>query len=246
MKSKIRKRSRSTRHARLRRNNAVRQKISGLIRVWDVVDAATRGEHLKELISLGCSRRGLAVDLGVSATSVRFHLDLTELNPAETELVRNGGSAKEAFLSVQEQRAGCARLERMRQERETAAVSDQLARDMALFCLRPHVWQSDEEPALVCEADVEMLFLEMAVCIRVSSHDRPLTPPVASTRLTFEAISQARRPDPKQFDFWFGWLAEWLALTLLSAAPDAPIRDAALRKAPSILSPLLRRRDANR
>ncbi len=246
MKSKIRKRSRSTRHARLRRNNAVRQKISGLIRVWDVVDAATRGEHLKELISLGCSRRGLAADIGISATSIRFHLDLTNLSPAQTELVRNGGSAKEAFLAVQGQRAASARIERLRRERQTAAVSDQLAKDIALFCLQHHRWRSDEEPVLLCEADVEMLFLEVAVCIRMYSHDRPLTPPAASTRLTFEAVSQTRRPDPKQFDFWFGWLAEWLALTLLSAAPDAPIRDAALRKAPSILSPLLRRRDANR
>jgi hypothetical protein len=127
MKTKIRKRSRSTQHARLVRNDAVRKNLSTLIRAWDIVDAATRGERLRELISLGCSRRGLATDIGVSATSIRFHLDLTELSPAQTELVRNGGSARDAFIAIQEQRAKSARIERIRQGRETAVVSDQLA-----------------------------------------------------------------------------------------------------------------------
>jgi hypothetical protein len=77
-------------------------------------------------------------------------------------------------------------------------------------------------------------------------HDQPLTPSSASVRLKFDAISQARRPDPEKFEFWFGWLTEWLALTLLSAAPDALICDAALRKAPPIFIRLLRQRDANR
>jgi hypothetical protein len=245
MKTKIRARSRSTRHARFKRNDAVRRKISTLIRVWDIADAATRGERLKELITLGCSRRGLAEDIGVSATSIRFHLDLTELSLAEAEAVRNGGSAKKAFLSVQNQRAESARIERMRQERETAAVSDQLANDIAGFCLRPHQWRADEKPVLICEGDIEMLFREVGSCVGMYRRDRLLTPPAASTRLTFEAVSQARRPDPKQFDFWFGWLAEWLALTLLSAAPDAPILDAALRKAPLILIGLFSGQNAN-
>jgi hypothetical protein len=245
MTTKIRKRSRSTKHARLRRNDAVLRKISTLIRAWDVVDPATRAERLKELIGLGCSRRGLAADIGVSATSIRFHLDLTNLSPAQTELVRNGGSAKEAFLAVQDQRAACARIERMRQERKTAVVSDQLANDIARFCLGPHMWRPTEEPVGICETDIEMFWLDLSGWMRMYRHDQPLTPSPASVRLKFDAISQACRPKPEKFEFWFGWLTEWLALTLLSAAPDALIREAALRKAPGILIGLLRKRATN-
>jgi hypothetical protein len=158
MKTKIRKRSRSTQHARLARNDAVRKKLSTLIGAWDVVDPVTRGERLKELIGLGCSRRGLAGEIGVSATSIRFHLDLTNLSPSQTEVVKNGGSAKDAFIAIQEQRAESARFERMRQERETAVVSDQLANDIARFCLGPHRWRSTEEPVGICEPDIEMFW----------------------------------------------------------------------------------------
>ncbi len=190
MRTTIKRRSRSTRHARLKRNNAVRQKISDLIRVWDIVDAATRGERLRELIGLGCRRRGLATDIGVSATSIRFHLDLTELSPAQTELVRNGGSARDAFIAIQEQRAESARFERLRQERETAVVSDQLANDTARFCLGPHRWRSTEEPVGLCEPDIEMFWLDLSGWMRMYRHDRPLTPSPASVRLKFDAISQ--------------------------------------------------------
>jgi hypothetical protein len=171
---------------------------------------------------------------------------LTNLSPAQAELVRNGGSAKNAFVAIQEQRVERARIERMRQERETAVVSDQLANDIAGFCLGPHMWRSTEEPVGICEPDIEMFWLDLSGWMRMYRHDRPLSPSPASVRLKFDAIAQACRPDPEKFEFWFGWLTEWLAVTLLSAAPDALIRDAALRKAPPILISLLRVRDANR
>jgi hypothetical protein len=64
----------------------------------------TRGEQLRELIALGCSGRGLADDLCVSPTNIRFHLDLAEITPTEKQALKAGGSAKQAFETLQRRR----------------------------------------------------------------------------------------------------------------------------------------------
>ena len=98
------KKNRITKHGRIKRSGSVKPKISQLRWQWDVLDAATRGERLRELIELGCTRAGLAQDLDVSATNVRFHLDLAEINPVQKQAVKEGASAKVAFAAVHKQR----------------------------------------------------------------------------------------------------------------------------------------------
>lgn len=207
---------------------------------WDVLDPVTRGERLRELVTLGCTRRGLAEDLRVSPTNIRFHLDLAEIDPAEKRAVKAGSSAKQAFEKLQQQRETQARMDRMRREQETSAVSDRLARDIVAFCNTRHVWKQDgDDPAkkIVFRDDLtDRFFAELNWAIEMRVRGALPKPDPAPLNVEFRAVCQALQPDQRHYDFWLSWLVEWLALAIMAAAPEAAIRDAALRKARPLLS----------
>jgi hypothetical protein len=238
-----------TKHARMKRSLSVREKILSLHRKWDLLDPITRGERLRELTKQGCSRRGLAEELGISATSVRFHLDLTVLNPTEQEAVKGGASAKQAFVVLQKRREMQARIDRIRQEQATSAVSDQLAKDIVVFLTTEHIWSGDEDgkPKKVVIGDdyVERFFAEVRWIFEVRVMVPPPIDPPILKRKDFKAICKAVRPEQKRYEFWLAWLADWLVLVLLTVAPEIPIREAALKKTPAFLTSVLRGHDIN-
>jgi hypothetical protein len=249
LKTGTRKRKSSTKHARMKRSPSALKKISSLRHAWDVLDPVTRGERLEELTMLGCTRRGLADDLAVSPTNIRFHLELTELNPSEQEAVKAGASAKHAFVALQKRRDAQARIDRIRQEQATSAVSDQLAKDIVVFLTTEHIWSGDEDgkPKKVVIGDdyVERFFAEVRWIFEVRVMVPPPIDPPILKRKDFKAICKAVRPEQKRYEFWLAWLADWLVLVLLTVAPEIPIREAALKKTPAFLTSVLRGHDIN-
>lgn len=245
LKTRTKKRSRTTKHCRIKRTATARQKISSLLQAWDVLDPVTRGELLRELIILGCTRRGLAEDLRVSPTNIRFHLDLAEIDPTEKRAVKAGCSAKQAFEKLRQRRETQARMDRIRREQETSAVSDQLAKDIVAFCNTRHVWKQDrDDPAkkIVFGDDLtERFFAELNWAIEMLVRGALPKPHPAPLNMEFRAVCRALQPDQKHYDFWLSWLVEWLALAIMAAAPEAAIRDAALKKAPALLAGVLRK-----
>jgi hypothetical protein len=207
---------------------------------WDVLDAVTRGEQLRELIALGCTRRGLADDLCVSPTNIRFHLDLAEITPTEKQALKAGGFAKQAFEMLQRRRAAEARMDRIRREQATAAVSDQLAQDIVAFCNTRHVWKQDLDQLnkrIVFGDDLtERFFVELNGNIEMRLRGLLPKPRPTPLNMKFWAVCQTLEPDQRHYDFWLSWMVEWLAQAILAAAPEASIRDAALKKAASLLS----------
>jgi hypothetical protein len=246
LKSGTRKRTRFTKHCRVKRNPTTRKTILKLGRSWDGLDPAARGEMLRDLIMLGCTRRGLAQDLNVSATNIRFHLDLAELSPVEKQAVKAGASAKYAFVEIKKRRETQTRIDRVRQEQTTSAISDQLAEDIALFCGHPgHIWTRDEDyqpkKIAIVEGDIERLFIELHGAIEMRILGRLPMPRPAAKHMDFKTVCQAVKPDQKDHDFWLSWLVDWLALAILNVAPEAPIRHAAMKKAPALLAAALRK-----
>jgi FixJ family two-component response regulator len=114
LKTGRKKKTRITRHARIKRSSSAKRRISELRSHWDILDPVTRGERLRELIALGCTGRGLADDLRVSPTNIRFHRDLAEITPTEKLALKAGGSAKQAFEMLQRRREAQARMDRVR------------------------------------------------------------------------------------------------------------------------------------
>jgi hypothetical protein len=235
-----RKKTKTTRHARIKRSSSIKRRISELRSHWDVFDPVTRGEQLRELIALGCSGRGLADDLCVSPTNIRFHLDLAEITPTEKQALKAGGSAKQAFETLQRRREAEARMNRIRREQTTAAVSDQLAQDIVAFCNIRHVWKQDLDhlnKRIVFGDDLtERFFVELNGNIEMRLRGLLPKPPPAALNVDFRAICQGLQPDQREYDFWLSWMVEWLAQAILAAAPEASIRDAALKQAASLLS----------
>jgi hypothetical protein len=240
LKTGRQKKNRITRHARIKRNSSVKRRISELRSDWDALDPITRGERLRKLIALGCSGRGLAEELRVSPTNIRFHLDLAEITPTEKLAVKAGASAKQAFETLQQRREVEARLERVRLEQETSAVSNQLAKDIVAFCQTRHIWKQDpDDPVkkIVFGEDLtEQFFAELNGNIEMRVRGLLPKPHPAALQTEFCAICHALQPDQRHYDFWLSWLVDWLAVAVMAGAPEAPIRDAALKKAASLLS----------
>jgi hypothetical protein len=246
VKTRAKKRTLLTRHSRKKRNAIVQKKILELRTAWDFLGPVARGEWLRELTALGCTQRGIAKDIRVSATNVRFHLDLAKLTQTEKQAITEGASAKRAVLILQERQEEQKRIDRVRAERATAAISDQLGKDIVEFCSSVQVWIRPEdlkkEEIVLVEGDVEGLFVEVRGAIEMRVRGYLRMPPAAATRLDFRTVSRIVKPNQKEYDFWMSWLAHWLAVTILSVAPEAFIRDAALKKAPALLFDILRAR----
>lgn len=240
MKTGRRKKNRLTKHSRIKRSGSVKRRIAELCSNWDIIDPITRGERLRELIGLGCTRRGLAEDLCVSPTNIRFHLDLAEIGPTEKEAVKTGGSAKQAFEALQRRRELQARMDRVRQEQATSAISDQLAKNIVAFCTKEHVWKQDlddlNKKIVIGEDLVEQFFAEVNRSIELRLRGLLPRPRPAAMHIEFRTVCESVKPDQRDYDFWLGWLADWLAVAIMAAAPEAAIRDAALRKAAALLS----------
>jgi hypothetical protein len=244
LKTGRRKRKPLTRHSRIKRIRSAKEKISSLYSAWDDLDPITRAERLLELTKLGCSVRGLAGDLAVSPTNLRFHLELNELKPSEKDAVKAGASPKHALLVLQQRLETQARIERIRQERATGAISDQFARDIALFLTTEHIWSGDEDSipkkASIGDDYIERFFSEVRWIFEVRFMRPPSIDPAVLRSRDFKVICKAVRPDQNQYEFWFSWLADWLVLALAAAAPEIPIREAVLETAPAALTSMLR------
>ena len=132
----------------------------------------------------------------------------------------------------------------MRREQATSAISVQLAKDIASFCAQEHPWgpRADEQVIAVTQGHIEQLFVELNGAIELRLHGYLPMPKPAPERMDFNAICLAVRSDQKDYDFWFPWLVEWLAPAILAFAPEAPIRDAALKKAPTLLAEMIRKK----
>jgi hypothetical protein len=227
----------------MKRRPSAKEKISSLYCEWDDLDPITRAERLLELTKLGCSVRGLANDLAVSPTNLRFHLELNELKPSEKAVVKAGASPKHALLALQQRLETQARIERIRQERATGAASNRLAGNIALFLTKERSWTQPDGKAhtfTILESDIERFFddLRLAFDLRVY-----LSPPIAPTILKgkdFWTTYTALRPDQKHFEVWMAWLVEWLVRVLLSVEPEVSVRESASKKAPALVAAMLR------
>jgi hypothetical protein len=131
-------------------------------------------------------------------------------------------------------------MDRIRREQTTAVVSDQLAQDIVAFCNTRHVWKQDLDhlnKSIAFGDDLtERFFVELNGNIEMRVRALLPKPPPAPLHMDFRAVCQALQPDQRDYDFWLSWMVEWLAQAILAAAPEASIRDAALKKASSLLS----------
>ena len=90
-------RKKETAHRKIADSPEVEPLIVKLREDWENLDDIQRGDFLRDLVSRGCSLRGLASDLVVPETTLRRYMKLSSLPDADREALKAGESAKKAL-----------------------------------------------------------------------------------------------------------------------------------------------------
>lgn len=211
-------------HRRVAKKPAIQGAIRKLAKEWNDLDHIARGESLLQLIEAGCSRRGLADDLGQSATSIRRHLEIAKLPDADKEAVRAGKSAKAVLASKALRERLQQSQERLVEDARTGVLSDQLADYILEFCkAETGVYGSD--------LDTVTLFFDEVRNFLARLEREGVKAPKVAKRLPLIQRFKLTCPKPEQDEFIAAHRARWLALFLKSEVSERPIQNRAIDKA---------------
>ena len=227
---KARKRRRNSKgnitgHRRAMLEPSAKKQVAELRRAWRTLGHLERGDRLRVLVDAGCSTRGLAQGIGISATTVRRFLEIASLPEQVRQSVANGASAKEVLASRADERRRHRVAERFAIEKESGRFSDELAEVLIAFCkgeLGGKLWMTrDELP----------LFLN-AVARELQSADSSASRRVRiSRRLDLKDQLKVVRPKYPSSDNPIEQRASWMTLFIQSRFPELAIWERALQKA---------------
>jgi hypothetical protein len=213
-----------TTHRRTLLRKNVRKRVAELRGEWYRLDCVERGDRLRELVKDGCSSRGLAKELHVSATTVRRHVEIAELPESLRHAIVNGESAKKQLEEAMSMRAQARLADRLAIEKRTGQVSDELADVVIAFCKGKLAsgmsMTRDELPLFLTSLEQHLQQPELFPVPRLR----------ISMRLALIDRLKAAKPKNPQTDFEFAQLAEWLASFILATEPQRAIWERALKK----------------
>jgi hypothetical protein len=220
------KRSQGTAHYRAMAKPEAQNLVSILRSGWEDMDFNERGQRSCELVSLGCSVRGLETELNQSATSIRRHMELVNLPEEDRKAIEAGRSAKGILAlkaSVDRDRR---RQKRIDEDQKTGALSDRVATTILEFC------RAKEGPNRVpVYGKCALILLNRVRRILDVSDAAGFRKVRVSTKKGERRLFNKTRP-PLKRGTKPGWhQEEWLANIVWAMAPERPIWDRALKKA---------------
>jgi hypothetical protein len=228
------KRVNHTRHFRAVLIPKVKELLAILQNGWALLGHLERGQYIDELISLGCSRRGLGRELGVSETTIRRHAEIAELPESDRKAIESGASAKKILTMkaiAERQRHAQQQID---QDTKTGALSDKVATTILEFCrlgkkLRKEPMIRGVFPMLLdkVESDLRDFEANGHRAVKVSKK-------LESLELFRKTRPRAAKSIPAVVR-----QAEWLAEVLWLIAPESPIRASGILKARRRASELL-------
>jgi AcrR family transcriptional regulator len=213
----------------------VRKRIGKLRREWSQLGGVERGDRLSSLVNDGCSTRGLAKELGVSATTIRRHIELAKLPKLQRESVENRGSAKKQLAEAMHLRRQKRLAERMAIEERTGQFSDELADVVIAFC-------KGEVGSPVSKTRDDLPEFLKLVARYLQQRESSSAPRLRfSNRLVLSDRFRAAWPKKPQSDLGFDQHAEWVATYIHATEPVRPIWERALFKVSGRERELIRR-----
>ncbi|HWR35035.1 MAG TPA: hypothetical protein VN622_04080 [Clostridia bacterium] len=202
---------------------ALQRQVARLRRTWAKLGHVERGLHLRRLADAGCSTRGIAEAIGVSATTVRRFLEIASLPDYERENVANGVSAKKVLSARASGRRHRRTLQRLAIEKESGKLSDELS-DIVIGFAKGELGDFRTTP------DELPLFLN-AVGREVKSQDAlHVKRERVSKRLALKDQLKAVRPKRPKNDHPIEERAEWLARFVRARFSEPVIWERALEK----------------
>jgi hypothetical protein len=213
-------------HQRSRLIPKVRQLLKVLIEGWPVMRPLERGLRLRELISLGCSMRGIGRDMEVSPTNIRKHVEIAGLPESDRKAIDEGASAKKVLALKAIANRQMRRQQRIDEDKRTGALSDEIATTILEFCRLGK--ELRKEPLL--EGDISIFLDSVRWYISQFEADGHRAVRISKT-LELKAQFRRTRPPKDPNRLFLAYQGAWLAEFLRSISPESPIRERALRKA---------------
>jgi hypothetical protein len=220
------KRTNKNRHYRSKLTPKVQELINDLRSGWAVMGLLERGERLNKLISLGCSRRGLGRELGVSATSIRRHAEIAQLPENDRQAIAAGASAKKILSQKANSDRQSKKQQRVDQDQKTGALSDEIATMILEFCRT--LKELRKFPLI--DRNFPILLDRAASLIRdfEASGHRSVK---VSKKFDLRELFRKTRPRAAKNTPALVHQALWLAEVLWLIAPESPVTENALLKA---------------
>ena len=208
----------------------VKSLIHMLRKDWKNLDVNERGSRLQDLVSRGCSFRGLEPDLDVSATTLRRHmkfLSTAEPKPAAVKTVvpDKKSMGRDAVRDRLRERLDLRdTIARPAVENPIRDLSDEVADIILDFCKN----SVPEMP--IRDYDLSNLLEDVRRLTR--GELGPLPPSMQLPRkISLTELYRITRPAETSEDMWLGHRAIWLAKIVIAKAPEFDIREAAMNKA---------------
>lgn len=224
-----------TAHRRAMANSLLQQYAAVLRREWPRLGHVERGDHLRTLWEAGCSTRGLAEAVGISATTVRRYLEIASLPEDVQQHLANGGSAKRELALRAADRKRHSIIERLRVEKESGRFSDELANVVITFC------KGEIASRVNITRDDLGTFLTI-VAQRIVQLDAARTPRLRiSKKLSLRQRLKRAKPKTPDSDMSLEQQAEWIARFVRATVPERAIWERAFNKATRRERELIRR-----
>jgi hypothetical protein len=214
------------------RDPTTREMFEDLKGTWNTLSLVARGDHLQTLVDQGCTRRGLAHDLGCDEGSVRRDLEISKLPDGQRKLVELGASPRSFLFRARRERLTQAYQEKIASSSAQQQEIDSLVRllhdtmtDAGISC-SSHRWQLLDE--------VWYRLYDYAVRSRQFPGRFPLPCPASPDTDPQKVISDSRpkmEPAHKADTFWFEICCEQITQALFKLAPDDSTRQLAIRQA---------------
>ncbi len=233
MKLENRCEERKTDHRTAASKPEARRLIAELKRHWESWDVPKRGDRLAKLVSLGCSIRGLARDLDSKPTTIDTYIKLASLSEDEREELRAGQSQRKMLARKAKKERQRGSNERRAEERRTGRLSDGVAEIILKF------WQSRGEVPGSSISPSAVPELLNGVRLITRGELRAIPPSAIKLPRNFNSkdlFDLTKPPEPTETpwvhgEHWMGHRERWLAIVLMSIAPEPFIRERAMNKA---------------
>jgi hypothetical protein len=161
-----------------------------------------------------------------SATSIRRHIAIAKLPEEGRKAIEAGASAKKILAQKATAERKRRQQERILEDRETGAPSDELATMILEFC---RAKGGGNRPARYGEPARRLLDETLTTLLRFGAS--PERVPPVSKKLGMKGLLKKTKPPLDEDVELMGYQAMWLARAILATAPEKPIWENAIEKA---------------
>ncbi len=120
-------------HPQALENIQVREALTKLKKEWVLLDHVQRGDALKSLLLAGCTKRGLASDLGVDEGTIRRDLKIADLSEKDRAAIESGANPDHYLRDQRNWENDVDEIVRLVRESLDGSVSTELSNNILWF-----------------------------------------------------------------------------------------------------------------